>query len=261
MAADIPPKRSTAYTCYVNVVSQANLNVYQTNPTIVAGDFQVSVDSGSFNNLATLPTVSPAGGKQICVALSSTEMGGDVITVIGSDQAGAEWADAFIHITTGPVQIGEVADAVYVKLMSISPFRMALASDDFGLYRGDTWVQPITRLADMTGYTQMWVTARENRGDTDAQSAFQVLLSDPPVATDGLQYINGARAGTPGNAAITITSLVGGSISVRIEAAEAAKLEAMGKLKWDYQWTDGTDTQTRRRGDLFVTSDVTRVTG
>jgi len=163
-------------------------------------------------------------------------------------------------LTSFGTLVADITAAVYAALMSISPLRMALRSEDFDLYRGDTWIQPITGLSDLTGYEKIWVTAREDRTDTDAQSAFQVLLSAPPDPGDGLQYINGAAAATPGNAAITITDLVGGDISVRIEAVETAKLGSTAKLRWDAQVYDGTDTETRRRGDLYVISDVTRAT-
>lgn len=258
--AGVPPKKAVAFTLYTGVISIADTTRLQTNPTIAAGDFVVSIDGAALNNPATLPVVSPAASKQIEVALSAAEMNGDVITVIGSDQAGAEWADVFIQIFTSVVQMDEIDEEVYRQIMSVSPLRMSLVQEDFELYRGDTWVQPVTGLGDLTGYAAMWITAREDRTDTDAQSAFQVLLSAPPVATDGLQYINAAPAGTPGNAAITVTSLVGGAISVRIEAVETAKLGSTAKLRWDFQWTDGTDVETRRRGDLFVVSDVTRAT-
>jgi len=155
---------------------------------------------------------------------------------------------------------GTLVSNIVAALMAISPFNLAMVSQDLELYRGDTWVQPITGLGNLTGYTKMWITAREDRADTDAQTTFQVLISDPPVATDGLQYIASARATTPGNAAITVTDLAGGAVSVRIEATETARLGVTSKLRWDYQWTDGTDVQTRRRGDLFDISDVTRAT-
>ena len=97
----VPPKRGEAFTIYTVVYSQADGNVFQTNPTIAAGDFKVSTDDSAFTNLDSLPTVDPAGGKQIKLELSAVEMDGEVITVIGSDQVGAEWADVFIEIYTG----------------------------------------------------------------------------------------------------------------------------------------------------------------
>lgn len=258
--AGVPPKKNTAAPLYVTVVSQANTNIFQVNPTIAAGDFQVSIDGGAFNNPATLPVVSPAGSKQIEIALSAAERNGDVITVIGSDQAGAEWADVFIELFTDTETVGGIVASLVAALLGISPINLAMRQQDLQLYRGDTWVQPITGLGDLTGYTRMYITAREDRQDTDAQSAFQVRLSDPPDAGDGLQYIAATAATTPGNASITVTGLVAGAVAVRIEAVETAKLGTTSKLRWDYQWTDGTDTETRRRGDLYDISDVTRAT-
>lgn len=175
------------------------------------------------------------------------------------------YIEAAVGGDTGGIAYGfrtleDVAGTVLSVIMAVSPIMGALRTEDLRLYRGDTWVQPITGLGNLTGYTAMWITAREDRTDTDPQSAFQVLLSAPPVGTDGLQYINAAPAATPGNAAITVTNLVAGAVSVRIEAVETAKLGSTAKLRWDFQWTDGTDVETRRRGDLFVVSDVTRAT-
>ena len=256
-----PQRKGFPLTFYTTMVSQADPHIFQVNPTIAAGDFQISRDDGAFVDVATLPDVMPAASAQVRIQLSAVEMNADMVTVLGNDQAGAEWRDVFTEFLLSDVYIGDIDDEIYSRLLSISPVRLALRTEDLRLYRGDTWLQPITGLGNLTDYTEMWVTAREDRGDTDAQSAFQVLLSDPPVATDGLQYINGGRAGTPGNAAIAVTGLAGGTVSVRIEAVETAKLTAIGKLKWDFQWTDGTDVETRKLGDLFVITDVTRVTG
>ena len=44
------------------------------HPTLAAGDVKVSKDGGAFNNLTTLPTVTPAAGTSVRVSLSATEM-------------------------------------------------------------------------------------------------------------------------------------------------------------------------------------------
>jgi hypothetical protein len=69
--AGVPPKKNTAFTLYTSVVSVADTTIMQANPTIAAGDFQVSIDGGALNNPATLPVVSPAASKQIEIALSA----------------------------------------------------------------------------------------------------------------------------------------------------------------------------------------------
>jgi hypothetical protein len=74
---------------------------FKSSPTIATGDWKVDIDGGGFNNLATLPTVSPAANIAVLIELSSTEMNGDVITIRGVDQTSPkEWADFFLSIPT-----------------------------------------------------------------------------------------------------------------------------------------------------------------
>lgn len=86
------PLRNVAYT------TVAILSV--DNPTIAAGDFQVSIDGGSFANLTTLPTAIDSSAA-VLVSLSASEMDGDNIVVRAQDQAGSEWSDTYVHIQTG----------------------------------------------------------------------------------------------------------------------------------------------------------------
>lgn len=96
-------KKNATFICYVSVGSQAAPTVsVQTNPTIAAGDFQVSTDGGSFTNLTTLPVVTPAGGRAVKITLSASEMNGDNIMVMCVDAAGAQWCDLMINIQTTP---------------------------------------------------------------------------------------------------------------------------------------------------------------
>lgn len=106
--AGVPFKKGVAVDVYTTVTSQSDTTIFQANPTIAAGDFQVSIDGGALNNLTTLPSVSPAASKQIKIELSAAEMNGDVITIIGSDQAGAEWYDVFIQLFTSDQQIDDL---------------------------------------------------------------------------------------------------------------------------------------------------------
>lgn len=73
----------------------------KSSPTIASGDFKVDKDGGGFNNLSTLPTVSPSSGKAVLIELSATEMNADVVTILCSDQTDPpEWADFMISIPT-----------------------------------------------------------------------------------------------------------------------------------------------------------------
>lgn len=98
MAENTLPKKNVAYTFYVALVDTSNRPDLKANPTLAAGDVQVSTDGGSFGNLATLPVVTPASGVGVKVDLSAGEMNGDNTTVKFIDAAGAEWDDLFIEI-------------------------------------------------------------------------------------------------------------------------------------------------------------------
>lgn len=73
---------------------------YKTTPTLAPGDFKIEKDGGAAANLATLPTVVPAGGSSIKIPFSAAEMQCQQATLRMSDQAGAEWNDDCIHVFT-----------------------------------------------------------------------------------------------------------------------------------------------------------------
>lgn len=107
--ASSPPKKNTAYTFYVGLLDQADTKLLKASPTIAAGDFKVSTDGGAFANPATLPAVTPAGGRAVLVTLSAAEMNGDKITVVASDAAGAEWCDLLVSFDTSVRQVDDLA--------------------------------------------------------------------------------------------------------------------------------------------------------
>lgn len=109
MPSFVPPKKNTAFTFYVSLVSQANTKIMQANPTLAAGDVKVATDDGAPANLTTLPVVDADFTKRVKVSLSATEMNGDNITVIFSDAAGAEWCDLTVNIQTTARQIDDLA--------------------------------------------------------------------------------------------------------------------------------------------------------
>lgn len=107
--ADYPvAKAGVAYVFYVSLPSQANVLVFQANPTLAPGDVTVSTDGAAAANITTLPTVTPAGGKRVKVSLSAAEMTGDNVSVVFSDVAGAEWCDQQFDIQTSAVGIAEL---------------------------------------------------------------------------------------------------------------------------------------------------------
>jgi hypothetical protein len=104
-----PAKRATAWIGYVSLVSQADTKLMKSNPTIAAGDFKVSLDGGTLNNLATLPTVTPASGVMVKISLSAGEMTADNVTVVCIDAAGAEWCDLVFNLQPSVAQFDDLA--------------------------------------------------------------------------------------------------------------------------------------------------------
>lgn len=92
------PIQNEAYTFFTALVSQANPAEFQIDPTIAAGDFQVSIDGAALANLTTLPVVSPAGSFIVQVDLSAAEMGGAKVNVVAIDAADDEWDQSFLGI-------------------------------------------------------------------------------------------------------------------------------------------------------------------
>lgn len=91
------PTKNQEYTFYVTLTDSVT-NEFKAGPTIAAGDFQISKDGGAYANLTNLPTVSPAGSVSVKIVLTAAEMNSGVVTVFGSDIAGAEWDDVFIPV-------------------------------------------------------------------------------------------------------------------------------------------------------------------
>lgn len=111
MPSYVTPKKNTQFIFYVGLVDQSDTKVFKSNPTIAAGDFKVSTDGGALANLGTLPAVTPASSKMVKITLSTSEMNGDNVTVVGSDASGAEWCDLVINIQTSAQQIDDLSTA------------------------------------------------------------------------------------------------------------------------------------------------------
>ena len=96
-----PPIKGAAFTFRISLADAATAPSFKASPTLAAGDFKVDKDGAGLVNLATLPTVSPAGSVLVEVQLSATEMDADVVTLVCIDQtATKEWCDMTICIPT-----------------------------------------------------------------------------------------------------------------------------------------------------------------
>lgn len=92
------PIKNTAFEFIIGLRAQSDTKLFQSNPTLAAGDVKVSTDFGAFANITTLPDVAPDSSKAVKVSLSASEMNGDNVCVVFSDAAGAEWCDYVINI-------------------------------------------------------------------------------------------------------------------------------------------------------------------
>lgn len=96
-----PPVKNEDFILRIALTDSSDPKSFKTSPTIAAGDFRVDKDGGGLTNLATLPTVDPAGTCLVKIALSATEMDADVVTIVAIDQtATKEWADFALTIPT-----------------------------------------------------------------------------------------------------------------------------------------------------------------
>lgn len=102
------PKKGVAYDFPIGLVDSLATSKFKVSPTIVAGDFKISKDYGSFADLDTLPAVLPAGGVSVKVIVSLDEMTSDKIVITGIDLLGDEWNDTFIFIDNTIVTIDDL---------------------------------------------------------------------------------------------------------------------------------------------------------
>lgn len=217
------PKKNVAYTFDLSLVDSANRPQFKVNPTLATGDFKVSIDEGAFANLATLPTVTPAGGRNVKVALSAAEMNGDRITVQAVDAAGAEWDEVLVALAPA-VQIlddtaliipaGDIGDLdgllpVDLKFVStLGSVLTALAgSPAISIYKDNSVTQSTAGITLTTSF--------------DSVVGLNNLNVDP--AADGAFYSAGSNfqavltAGTVGG--VSVVGRVVGSFSIRARAA------------------------------------------
>lgn len=100
MANALPPIKNTGYSFELSLVSQANPDVFQDNPTLAAGDVKVIKDGTLDGNIDTLPTAVTSLTRVITVTLSTDEMNADRVAVLFHDASGDEWQDVLVTIFT-----------------------------------------------------------------------------------------------------------------------------------------------------------------
>ena len=258
MATYTPPKRATAYTTYISLVSQADTDIFQKTVTLAAGDVKVSKDGGAEANIATLPTEIGTSGV-LSVPLSATEMTADTVTVRFCDAAGDEWCDALIVLHTSEVEIDDIPTAAEIwayasrtLTQSAASVAAAVSGDSITIKRGDSLSASLTDIGALTGYTTIWFTVKDKLSDPDTASIIQ-------IDTDtGLLYVNGGAAANAANGAITVDDAATGDITITLQEAETDDLIPAHGLYYDVQVLNGGDVTTLTEGPCHITGDVTR---
>jgi hypothetical protein len=119
------PKRGVPYSFSRGLYDATTGGSFRVNPTIASGDFRLSKDNGPLVNLANLPAVAPAGSALVLFQLTAAEMTADRVTIVGTDQAGGEWAEFMEHIepmtqsVTDLPTAEQVADTVLTRDWSL----------------------------------------------------------------------------------------------------------------------------------------------
>jgi len=204
MATQIPPLRATAYYIEVALISQADTDIFQNNPTLAAGDVVVYKDGALDGNIDTLPSAIGAG-RVVAVTLSVAEMTADRVTVLFHDAAGDEWQDLLINIHTVTTnQIDDLstfdatADTVDVGAISgdaAAANNLELDYDGTGYAKANSTIGTCTTNTDMRGTdnaalaatalsTATWTNARAGYLDELAAANLPADIAALPTATD-----------------------------------------------------------------------------
>lgn len=183
-------------------------------------------------------TLTTAGsiGKLLATNIDATISS----VVSGGLTAAAVWTYATRTLTQTAAQIAAV-----------------LAGSTITIHRGDTFSASLTGITAYTGWDKLWFTVKGQLQEGDRRSAVQILLSDPGVATDGLQVING-QAATAADGSLTADNAALGNVTINIEAAATRQLTPGTQYTYDVQALIGSDVVTLAAGSLTVSADVTR---
>jgi len=162
MANVNPPVKAQAWAFDVELEDYANPGLFKANPTLAAGDVKISKDNGAEANLASLPTVSPAGSRIVSGVTTGTEMDADKVTITLHDQTvPPEWADYSLSIATqSPVMEQGVVEGTITLKQAVALFLSVLTGKSSG---GGTATVVFRDTADSKNRLSVTVDADGNR--------------------------------------------------------------------------------------------------
>jgi hypothetical protein len=148
----------------------------------------------------------------------------------------SEGTDAQQALMENGANVTTIANKVVAKLRGAFP-NSGLIGDSLDgatwtVYRGTDWTIPLTGLGDLTGVTDLVVTAKKDLDNADSQSLLQVQQ------TEGLLVFVGKTTYTPADATLTITDAESGEATLTIKAG-VTKDTWIGEHKIDVKRFDG----------------------
>jgi hypothetical protein len=241
-----PPIKGSAWSFCISLVSQANPNLFQTNPTLAVGDVKVQKDGGGMVNITTLPTAIESG-KSVLVSLSASEMNGNHIDVAFSDVAGAEWGDEMfsfptVQAVTVPSAVDIWATAGRTLTQSAAAVAAAMSGSVLAITRAVSFSATISGLTIPATWDKIYLTVKQSAQDIDSASVLQIVETAVPAATDGITYVNGVAATVPQRAYGSLTvNQAAGTIDIVI-MDDGTLLTPVGSFTYDIKCllADGT---------------------
>lgn len=173
-----------------------------------------------------------------------------------AEYTGVAVLDSVWSLQTSPTCIGTVdvwINSFRSLVHPITELRLAQQGNDIPILRGDTMDFDLSRLGNITGFTNIWFTVKDDKDLTDTGAIIQI------DEDTGLLVINSATASVAANGSIVVTDAAQGNLTITLAAVEAQKLTLIGSAKYDIQWIDAAGiVATLVIGRASVIGDLTR---
>src|SRR3990167_2699496 len=249
MATYVPPKINTAYVFYISLVSQANTKVFQANPTLAAGDFNVATDDGAPGALGTTPVVDADFTKRVKVTLAAGEMNGGNVTLICSDAAGAEGWDLTINIQTSARQADGLAFPV-TSGRGLDVTATGAAGVDWANVENPTTALALTGTTIATTQKVDVETIKTNpvvNGGTVTFTTNSTVASTTNITGGVITTVtNLTNAPTNGDLTATLTAMKGATFAGATDSLEAIR------DRGDAAWITATGFSTHSAADVWA---------
>jgi hypothetical protein len=156
---------------------------------------------------------------------------------------------------------GSTAEAIWsyesrTLTMSAAEVEAALTGSDITIRRGDTYSLSLTGLGNLTGYTSLWFTIKDDYSLADSEALTQVRKNASGL-DDGLIYINRTVA-TASHGSITVDDADTGAITITLDEVATKLLPVGDGYKYDVQILRSDSVTTLTIANCEVLADYTR---